>query len=566
MSYKGSILIIDDNVDLLEYLKDFFMIYNYEVILAESGNEGIEKFREFSPDIVISDIRLPDKSGNIVVKEIKEIDKDVPIIVITGYSDHNLILSAMRNGAVELLKKPFKPKDLKYLISKIEILFKKIRVKLSASFLQWEKRHLKISNDIHIIPSVTDYIFANVDYIFGEISFMKIGLQEILINAIEHGNLEISYEEKQKLLSSGEYNRALREKALRPENVNKVVDIKVFSTTDYLKLTIEDMGKGFDLTSIPDPQNPENFLNEHGKGIMMTLNAYDEVIYNEKGNKVTLVKYADGKKDKRTKLDDEVESFEVVEKMKKLSRMKEDFDFELDLAAEFQTTFLPKKKDLQEFPGVKCDFLFIPLQKVSGDFIDITRLEENIYGYFISDISGHGVAAALISSMLKVFFSLYGKDVLSPELLYEILNQEFFQYLNSGEYFTSFYGIYFQEEKKFVYTNANHPSPLLLKVNSGEVVPLNSEGFFVGVFKDTKFEERELYLEPGDRILFYTDGVTEAKNSKLEEFGEERLTTIYREGAHTGISEIIKRIKEAVYSFTDGNIEDDITIAIIEIE
>jgi DNA-binding NtrC family response regulator len=113
MSYRGSILIIDDNVDLLEYLKDFFMIYNYEVILAESGNDGIEKFREFSPDIVISDIRLPDKSGNIVVKEIKEIDKEVPIIVITGYSDHNLILSAMKNGAVELLKKPFKPKDLK---------------------------------------------------------------------------------------------------------------------------------------------------------------------------------------------------------------------------------------------------------------------------------------------------------------------------------------------------------------------------------------------------------------------------------------------------------------------
>jgi len=567
MSYRGSILIIDDNVDLLEYLKDFFMIYNYEVILAENGNEGVEKFREFSPDIVISDIRLPDKSGNIVVKEIKEIDKEVPIIVITGYSDHNLILSAMKNGAVELLKKPFKPKDLKYLVSKIETLFRKIKVKLSSSFVQWEKRQLKLYNDIHLISSVTDFIFANVDYLFGEVSFMKIGLQEILINAIEHGNLDITYEEKQQLLTSGEYQNVLREMAALPENNDKYVDIKVFSTPDYLKIVVEDMGEGFDLSEIPDPENPENFLNESGKGIMMTLNAYDEVVYNEKGNRVTLLKYADNKKKSEVKPHrEDIESFEVLRQLDRFSKMNKEFDFELDLASEFQNTFLPKKDALKEFTGVKCDYFFMPLLKVSGDFIDITKLEESIYGYFISDISGHGVAAALISSMLKVFFSLYGKDVLSPELLYEILNEEFYTYLNSGEYFTSFYGIYFEEERKFVYTNANHPPPLLLKVKTGEIIPLNTEGFFVGVFKDTKFEEKEVLLEKGDRILFYTDGITEAKNSNLENFGEDRLIQIYKNESQIGITRLIEKIKDEVYEFSNEKIEDDITIAIIEIE
>ncbi|UCH93029.1 MAG: SpoIIE family protein phosphatase [Candidatus Aminicenantes bacterium] len=569
MSYRGSILIIDDNVDLLEYLKDFFMIYNYEVILAESGNEGIEKFREFSPDIVIADIRLPDKMGNIVVKEIKEIDKEVPIIVITGYSDHNLILSAMKNGAVELLKKPFKPKDLKYLVSKIETLFRKIKVKLSSSFVQWEKRHLKLSNDIHLIASVTDFIFANVDYLFGEVSFMKIGLQEILINAIEHGNLKISYEDKQKLLTSGEYQHVLKAKAALAENADKYVDIKVFSTPEYLKIIVQDMGEGFDLSEIPDPENPENFLNELGKGIMMTLNAYDEVIYNDKGNRVTLMKYSDNHKPGKKKLiphQEDMENFEMLRQLDRYSKKNKEFDFELDLASEFQNTFLPKKGDLMRLTGFKSDYIFIPLFKVSGDFIDITKLEESIYGYFISDISGHGVAAALISSMLKVFFSLYGKDVLSPELLYEVLNKEFFTYLNSGEYFTSFYGIYFEEEKKFVYTNANHPPPLLLRVKTGEIVPLNTEGFFVGVFKDTIFEEKEVFLEKGDRILFYTDGITEAKNENLENFGEGRLIDIYKNEARADISTLIQKIKDAAFEFADGKIEDDVTIAIIEIE
>ncbi|HLP62608.1 MAG TPA: SpoIIE family protein phosphatase [Candidatus Deferrimicrobium sp.] len=568
MNYKGKILIVDDNLDLLDYLKDFFMIYNYEVILAETGNEGIDKFREFLPDIVISDMRLPDKNGNIVVKEIKDIDKNVPIIIITGYSDHQLILSAMKNGAVDLLKKPFKPNDLKYLINKIETLFRKIKVKLSASFVQWEKRHIIIKNDINIIRSVVDFIFSNLDYISEDASFMKIGLQELLINAIEHGNLDISNMEKQELLDRGDYNRVLKERMQQPEFREKFVDIKIFSTPEYLKITLEDMGKGFDPSQIPDPENPENFLKESGKGILMAIHAFDKVEYNAVGNGVTLIKYSEFVENKKSIVNkfDEPESVEVLSKLRRYTKMKEEFDFELNLAAEFQNTFLPKKENLRNFQGVKCDYIFKPLLKVSGDFIDISMLEENVYGYFISDISGHGVAAALISAMLKVFFSLYGKDVLSPQLLFDLLNQEFFSYLNSGEYFTSFYGIYFVEEKKFVYTNANHPAPLLLRVKTGQIIPLNTEGFFVGVFKDSTFEEKEVFLEKGDRILFYTDGIIEAKNSNHEEFGEMRLRKMYREGGSTDISNLIENIKNAVVYFTQENIEDDIAMAIIEIE
>ena len=568
MNYKGKILIVDDNIDLLDYLKDFFMIYNYEVILAETGAEGVEKFREFLPDIVISDMRLPDKNGNIVVKEIKEIDKDVPIIIITGYSDHQLILSAMKNGAVDLLKKPFKPNDLKYLINKIETLFRKIKVKLSASFVQWERRHIIIRNDIHIIRSVVDFIFANIDYISEDVSFMKIGLQELLINAIEHGNLDISNKDKQELLDRGDYNKILKGRMQLPEYREKFVDIKILSTPEHLKITIEDMGKGFDPSTIPDPENPENFLKESGKGILMAIHAFDKVEYNEVGNCVTLVKYSEFVEERKideSKLDEQ-ESFEVLSKLRHYTRMKEEFDFELNLAAEFQNTFLPKKDDLRIFKGVRCDYLFRPLLKVSGDFIDISMLEDNVYGYFISDISGHGVAAALISAMLKVFFSLYGKDVLSPQLLFDLLNQEFFSYLNSGEYFTSFYGIYFAEEKKFVYTNANHPAPFLLRIKTGQIIPLNTEGFFVGVFKDSVFEEKEVFLEKGDRILFYTDGIIEAKNENLEEFGEGRLRKMFREGTGTDITQLIENIKDAVVEFAHGEIDDDIAVTIIEIE
>jgi len=565
MSLKGNILIIDDNNDLLEYLKDFFMIYNYEVILAETGNEGIEKFRQYRPDIVISDMRLPDKNGNIVVKEIKEMDKDVPIIIITGYSDKQLILSAMRNGALDLLKKPFKPKDLRYLINKIETLFKKIKVKLSSSFVQWEKRELRIFNDIYIISPVVNFIFNNIDYISDDVSFMKNGLQEILINAVEHGNLDITYEEKQTLLEKGDYNHSLKEKAALPEYQGKYVNIRVFSTPDYLKIIVEDMGKGFDLSAIPDPNNPENFLRESGKGILMAMHAFDRVDFNDVGNQVSMIKYTNSEAGKET-AHDEWEGADLVDKLEYYTRLKENFDFELNLAAEFQNTFLPKKSDIAEFSDINCDYIFIPYLKVSGDFIDMRRLDENVYGFFISDISGHGVAAALITSMLKVFFSLYGKDVLSTELLYNVLNDEFYSYLNAGEYFTSFYGIYFKKEKRFLYTNANHPAPFLLRARTKEIIPLNTQGFFVGVFEDTVFEEKEVILEEGDRILFYSDGITQAKDPKRQEFGEDRLLKIYREGEDMPIGDLLQRIRDEVFKFSWGKIEDDITLAMMEIE
>ncbi|MCK4761594.1 MAG: SpoIIE family protein phosphatase [Candidatus Aminicenantes bacterium] len=566
MSIKGTILIIDDNNDLLEYLKDFFLIYNYEVILAETGNEGIEKFREFLPDIVISDMRLPDKNGNIVVKEIKAINKDVPIIIITGFSDKQLILSAMRNGALDLLKKPFKPKDLRYLINKIDTLFRKIKVKLSSSFVQWEKRELRMPNDIYIIAPVVNFIFSNIDYISEDISFMKNGLQELLINAVEHGNLNISYTEKQELLEKGDYNRCLREKACQPEFHDKHVIIRVFSTPDYLRIEIEDKGQGFDLSSIPDPENPENFLKEHGKGILMAMHAFDQVQYNEIGNCVKLTKYADDKKESDVPAHD-IEDFDIYKDLLKYKKTSDDFDFELNLAHEFQNTFLPKKDDISKFKGIKSDFIFEPCSKVSGDFIDMIHLEENTYGYFISDISGHGMAAALISSMLKVFFSLYAKEVLSPEGIYVMLNKEFFTYLNSGEYFTSFYGIYFEEEKKFVYTNANHPPPLLLRAKTGRIELLNTEGFFVGIFKESDFEEKEVFLEKGDRILFYSDGITQGKNPDDEEYGEDRLIEAYKNGADMSIGKLLDKIYDEVKVFTHHvKIDDDVTIAMIEIQ
>ena len=568
MDAKGRILIVDDNTDLLDYLREFFVIYNYEVIVGENGAEGLELFNQYRPELVITDMRLPDITGNLVVEGIRRMDPQVPVIIITGFSDQTLIVDAMKNGAVDLLRKPFRSKDLKYLINKVETLFRKKQVSRHAEFLRWEQRSFQLVNDVHEVAPVVGLIFANLDFLAEDPSFLKVGLQEILLNAIEHGNLELTYEAKQAILEQGgDYNAFLRDRAQEERFRKRVVDIVVLATPEYARIEIRDQGPGFDPNGIPDPEDPENFLRESGKGILLAMNAWDRLQYNATGNQVTMIKMAPG----AGVTVDEVLASPVPMVLprllpaQKVTEPKDDgglMKLELDLAAEFQNTFLPKRSDFSGFSGIEADYLFLPLQKVSGDFIDISRLDEAIYGFFISDISGHGVAAALISSMLKVFFSLYAKDLLSPQLLFEVLNQEFYQYLNSGEYFTSFYGLYFQEQRKFVYTNANHPDPILLRAD-GRLEELSSEGFFVGVFRDSVFEERELLLEPGDRILFYTDGIVEARSPAGEAFGKERLRSWFVSTANMAPGHQLDHLYQQLMAYTGQHPEDDITASVV---
>ncbi len=566
---KGKILIIDDNYELLDYLKDFFMIYHYETLQSETGMQGIANFKRFSPDIVLTDIRLPDINGDEVVKKIKEINSSVPIIIMTAYSDQNIITEAMKNGAVDLIKKPFKSKDLKALITKIETFYKKNKIAHNKNIIQWQKIHYRLSNDINLVPNITNDIFNKIDYMDDNSSFLILGLQEIIINAIEHGNLEINYQEKQRLLNSKNlYDNLLRERAKDKRFCNRYIDIKVFSTPDYLEIEIKDQGKGFDLSSIPNPKIVDNFFKESGKGILLAMKIFDKIKYNKKGNGVILYKFNSKEEENlNKKMNIQNKSSDFFGDYRSFIDSNSDIELELDIASDFQRTLLPKIEDIKKFKGVDTKFVFLPLMKVSGDFIDITKLKDDVYGYFISDISGHGISAALISSMLKVFFSLYAKEILSPQYLFEMLNREFNNYLNSGEFFTSFYGIYFVKEKKFIYTNANHPPPLLFKQKNKEIIELDSEGFFIGVFMESEFKEEEITLDSQDKILLYTDGLIEYKNPKGESWGVQRLKESFFKYGKEDINTLIDGIKSDVNNFCQHEKpQDDLTLIILTIE
>jgi serine phosphatase RsbU (regulator of sigma subunit) len=185
-------------------------------------------------------------------------------------------------------------------------------------------------------------------------------------------------------------------------------------------------------------------------------------------------------------------------------------DEEMRLAARLQQDFLPKK--LPEVGNVRFHTLFRPAGYVSGDLYDVMRLDETHVGFYIADAVGHGMPAALLTMFMKN--ALVTKEILSPGYrllspsqtmckLNEVLLE---QNLSNATFATAIYGVIDTKALTVSFAKAGHPSPLVLR-RGGDVLELEADGGLLGIFPDDTFETRTYQLQPGDRMLVYTDGI-----------------------------------------------------------
>ena len=236
---------------------------------------------------------------------------------------------------------------------------------------------------------------------------------------------------------------------------------------------------------------------------------------------------------------------------------------DLAVAGEIQQAILPSK--FPPFPDLvdKLDIFasMTPAKDVGGDFYDFFQIDKERIGFIIADVSGKGIPAALFMAVSRTLIRSTG--------LRGIPSNECIAYANRllcGEsldsmFVTVFYGIYNIETGQIDYTNAGHNPPYLLrKNNSVEALPL-SQNFIVGVFEDFVYTSSKLQLDPGDALILYTDGVTEAFNEQKQQFGESGLEKTLKSVPGAGSEEIIEAIKEDVSEFSGNEPQsDDITI------
>lgn len=236
---------------------------------------------------------------------------------------------------------------------------------------------------------------------------------------------------------------------------------------------------------------------------------------------------------------------------------------ELESAKMIQQFVIPKNFADIEYP--KISGKYIPIEDIGGDFYDCYKIFDRDVGIVIADVTGHGIPAALIMSMTKMIFSIFSPFIDSTSNLLKRVNKEMRGLLLDYQYITAFYIIYDAEKNSITYSNAGHSRPLFYRRRNDRILALDADGFFIGIHDDTQYEEKSLRVEKGDRILLYTDGMTEIKNHNKEEFGESRLAESIRKNRDITGEEFCESLLNEIKKFAPLSERND-DIAFLNIE
>ena len=240
-----------------------------------------------------------------------------------------------------------------------------------------------------------------------------------------------------------------------------------------------------------------------------------------------------------------------------------DQDWELSRVRELQERLLPSVAS--GIQGYDVAHAWRPQRSVSGDYFDIIDLGENQLAVCIGDVIGKGMPAALLMSNVQAAVKAVASPDMSPSEVCSRVNRVLAGNLAAGNFVTFFYSIIDSRKGRLTYSNAGHVPPILVRQN-GSIQRLESGGALLGVFKSWAFEQGTIQLETGDRLVLFTDGISELKDAAEEEFGEDRLERFVARNRTAPAAVLKDRILAEIADFANGAFQDDVTVVVVGAE
>jgi serine phosphatase RsbU (regulator of sigma subunit) len=235
---------------------------------------------------------------------------------------------------------------------------------------------------------------------------------------------------------------------------------------------------------------------------------------------------------------------------------------ELAIAREIQASFLPKRAP--DVPGFELAGATQPHDEVGGDYFDFIRVSDTRLGIAIADVSGKGIPAALIMAGFRMSLLAEIRNEFSMRAVMRKVNSLLHESTERDKFVTMFYGVLDFKNRVLSFSNAGHNPPLLLRAGGG-VEYLLEGGVALGVLPDARYEERPLAIQPGDVLLLYTDGVSEAESPAGEQFGPRRLEECLKQLRDGSANEILKGIVDAVTAWAaERGVSDDLTLVVVK--
>ncbi|MFZ3329279.1 MAG: SpoIIE family protein phosphatase [Candidatus Acidiferrales bacterium] len=237
-------------------------------------------------------------------------------------------------------------------------------------------------------------------------------------------------------------------------------------------------------------------------------------------------------------------------------------DREIAEARSIQQGFLPK--EIPQMQGYEIAGAWQPARVVGGDYYDVLPFGRETLGVCIADVAGKGLPAALLMSNLQAAFRGFASPAMSPDNLCDKLNSLICHNIANDRFITFFYAQLDAATRQLRYTNAGHNAPIVVR-KDGTHDRLREGGGILGVFPVQAFDMGVCDLGPGDRVLLFTDGVTEAPNAEGEEFGEARLLQVLVQNRDLSAENLQKKVLSVVAEFCRGHWHDDATLIAIAV-
>ena len=527
---------------------------DYRIHTAASKQESMKIFKKTAIPICIIDQKILDKPGDDVLKFISN-KFSKTIIILTGVGDNtDTVINAMNSGHVyHYVKKPWDEKGLKdivdgaraeytdkqgnaYLIDKMECMIEELKFLHRISQNISEKKSL---------PRLMKEIMES---------------SKLLMNA-EASSLLLYDPEDKKLsfqVATGDMGNLVKK-----FSVDLGVGIAGWVAKYKKPLLIKDCYK--DPRFSPDYDKKTRF---HTKSMICVplirkrqLLGVIQVINKKGGGEF---------EDRDLALFETLASQCAIavenNKLVEIQVESEALERELETARKIQQKLLPSS--LPEYEDIQVAAQLIPAKQVGGDYYNIIRIDDNRSLFFVTDVTGKGIPAALIVSTIFSCLDSYIKfypDRFDLMTLVTTMNRVLIESTTTDKFATSWFGTYLHDSKKLISLNAGHNPPYLFRSGMEEPIELATGGIFLGGY-ELPYKTEEIELRKNDVLIFYSDGVTEAFNGKEEEYGERRLIKVafdhVEQSAQCILSEIEKDVKKHVGKAQQS---DDFTCAVVKI-
>jgi sigma-B regulation protein RsbU (phosphoserine phosphatase) len=226
-------------------------------------------------------------------------------------------------------------------------------------------------------------------------------------------------------------------------------------------------------------------------------------------------------------------------------------------ARRVQQQLLPR----QSAPHASVDFAcrFLPAREVSGDYYDFFEKRPGHFGFVVADVSGKGVPAAMLMSNLQALFRSHTYLDQGPAAVLRAVNRQFHESTSPESFATAFYADLDESSSEMTFINCGHP-PALLRRSSGDIQTLDAGSMVLGAFPFWEPSVGRVRLEPGDRLLVYSDGAVEAQSASGEEFGEDRLLRVFQSTAAAAPNDSLAAVENAIQSHSGVSLFDDCTL------